>query len=194
MPPRNCTRPRLRLRLHLHLASPRPPRAFSSHRIDLWTTGSQRRLSHCLIFTSRQLSSPFSAASPCTASQACGVYEFARRDQDLGSRTGTSTRQRQHPRVHDPQSSTPGRRDTSLPPPSRRTACSCVRPNSDSMHPFSTVTLGIFVAGYITARWDLVTRLYELAIFAWEYGVVVRVRSRPAELAASLSDQVLPLL
>ncbi|EAQ83230.1 hypothetical protein CHGG_09634 [Chaetomium globosum CBS 148.51] len=27
-------------------------------------------------------------------------------------------------------------------------------------------------AGYITARWDLVTRLYELAIFAWNYGVV----------------------
>ncbi|KAH8880356.1 phosphatidylinositol glycan, class Q [Thozetella sp. PMI_491] len=42
------------------------------------------------------------------------------------------------------------------------------------MHPFSTLTLGIFVAGYITARWDLVTRLYELAIFAWDYGVVLR--------------------
>ncbi len=41
------------------------------------------------------------------------------------------------------------------------------------MHPFSILTLGIFVAGYITARWDLVTRLYELAIFAWEHGVVV---------------------
>jgi phosphatidylinositol glycan class Q protein len=41
------------------------------------------------------------------------------------------------------------------------------------MHPFSILTLGIFVAGYITARWDLVTRLYELAIFAWNYGVVV---------------------
>ncbi|KAI1043405.1 hypothetical protein LB505_002156 [Fusarium chuoi] len=40
------------------------------------------------------------------------------------------------------------------------------------MHPFSILTLGIFVAGYITARWDLVTRLYELAIFAWENGVV----------------------
>ncbi|KAM0337755.1 hypothetical protein ACHAPQ_002804 [Fusarium lateritium] len=44
------------------------------------------------------------------------------------------------------------------------------------MHPFSVLTLGIFVAGYITARWDLVTRLYELAIFAWENGVVVRLR------------------
>ncbi|KAM0525430.1 hypothetical protein ACHAPE_000135 [Trichoderma viride] len=42
------------------------------------------------------------------------------------------------------------------------------------MHPFSTVTLGIFVAGYITARWDLVTRLYELVLFAAEYGVVLR--------------------
>ncbi|KAK4124495.1 Gpi1-domain-containing protein [Parathielavia appendiculata] len=42
------------------------------------------------------------------------------------------------------------------------------------MHPFSILTLGIFVAGYITARWDLVTRLYELAIFAWKYGVVTR--------------------
>lgn len=42
------------------------------------------------------------------------------------------------------------------------------------MHPFSVLTVGIFVAGYITARWDLVTRLYELAIFAWEHGVVVR--------------------
>ena len=40
------------------------------------------------------------------------------------------------------------------------------------MHPFSVLTLGIFVAGYITARWDLVTRLYELAIFAAEHGVV----------------------
>ncbi|KAK4227642.1 hypothetical protein QBC38DRAFT_363778 [Podospora fimiseda] len=42
------------------------------------------------------------------------------------------------------------------------------------MHPFSILTLGIFVAGYITARWDLVTRLHELAIFAWDYGVVSR--------------------
>ena len=41
------------------------------------------------------------------------------------------------------------------------------------MHPFSILTLGIFIAGYITARWDLVTRLYELAIFAADHGVVV---------------------
>lgn len=44
------------------------------------------------------------------------------------------------------------------------------------MHPFSSLTIGIFVAGYITARWDLVTRLYELAIFAWDHGVVVSMR------------------
>lgn len=42
------------------------------------------------------------------------------------------------------------------------------------MHPFSILTLAIFVAGYITARWDLVTRIYELAIFAWVNGVIVR--------------------
>ncbi|KAI1489239.1 N-acetylglucosaminyl transferase component-domain-containing protein [Biscogniauxia mediterranea] len=42
------------------------------------------------------------------------------------------------------------------------------------MHPFSILTLAIFVAGYITARWALVTRLYELAIFAWDKGVIVR--------------------
>jgi len=43
------------------------------------------------------------------------------------------------------------------------------------MHPFS-ITFAIFVAGYITARWDLVTRLYDLAIFAWDHGVVVRIQ------------------
>ena len=42
------------------------------------------------------------------------------------------------------------------------------------MHAFSIVTIGIFVAGYSTARWDLVTRVYELAIFAWDHGVVTR--------------------
>lgn len=41
------------------------------------------------------------------------------------------------------------------------------------MHPFSILTLGIFIAGYTTARWDLVTRLYELAIFAVDHGVLV---------------------
>lgn len=45
------------------------------------------------------------------------------------------------------------------------------------MHPFSVLALSIFVAGYITARWDLVTRLYELAIFAWDHGVVVCIDS-----------------
>jgi phosphatidylinositol glycan class Q protein len=47
------------------------------------------------------------------------------------------------------------------------------------MHPLSVLSLGIFVAGYITARWDLVTRLYELAIFAWDHGVVVSRRATP---------------
>lgn len=42
------------------------------------------------------------------------------------------------------------------------------------MQPLSILTLSIFFAGYTTARWDLVTQLYELALFAWDYGVVTR--------------------
>jgi phosphatidylinositol N-acetylglucosaminyltransferase subunit Q len=57
------------------------------------------------------------------------------------------------------------------------------------MHPFSIVTLAIFVAGYGTARWDLVTRLYELAIFAWDKGVFVSRYS-----AAGLSIRGMPQL
>lgn len=58
------------------------------------------------------------------------------------------------------------------------------------MHPFSVLTLGIFVAGYITARWDLVTRLYELAIFAWDKGVIVR---RPVLYSLPTSAQLIPM-
>jgi len=53
------------------------------------------------------------------------------------------------------------------------------------MHPFSVLTLGIFVAGYITARWDLVTRLHELAIFAWDHGVVVSLSQATSRRAIS---------
>ncbi len=55
------------------------------------------------------------------------------------------------------------------------------------MHPFSILTLGIFVAGYITARWDLVTRLYELAIFAADHGVVESSASSTMFLGRNLS-------
>ena len=48
------------------------------------------------------------------------------------------------------------------------------------MHAFSIFAWAIFVAGYITARWDLVTRLYELAIFAWDHGVVASSSLLPA--------------
>ncbi len=58
------------------------------------------------------------------------------------------------------------------------------------MHPFSILTLGIFVAGYITARWDLVTRLHELAIFAWNYGVVVSCP--PAQSCPTIPPSPLP--
>lgn len=55
------------------------------------------------------------------------------------------------------------------------------------MHPFSSLTIGIFVAGYITARWDLVTRLYELAVFAWDHGVVVSLKLSAKALANILT-------
>ncbi|TWU78271.1 phosphatidylinositol N-acetylglucosaminyltransferase subunit gpi1 [Metarhizium rileyi] len=62
------------------------------------------------------------------------------------------------------------------------------------MHPFSILTLGIFVAGYITARWDLVTRLYELAIFAAEYGVVIRAAKGVVALTALFLTIFVPVV
>lgn len=62
------------------------------------------------------------------------------------------------------------------------------------MHAFSIVTLGIFVAGYSTARWDLTTRLYELAIFAWDHGVVTRAAKGFAVLSLFFFLLVLPFV
>jgi hypothetical protein len=59
------------------------------------------------------------------------------------------------------------------------------------MHPVSILTFGIFFAGYITARWDLVTRLYELAIFAWDHGVIVCRKTAPLE-DTSIAKNCLP--
>lgn len=61
------------------------------------------------------------------------------------------------------------------------------------MHPFSALTIGIFVAGYTTARWDLVTRLYELAVFAWDYGVVSRAAYGFVVLSLSFLVVLLPV-
>ncbi|KAI9685422.1 MAG: phosphatidylinositol N-acetylglucosaminyltransferase subunit gpi1 [Bathelium mastoideum] len=61
------------------------------------------------------------------------------------------------------------------------------------MHPFSILTLGIFLAGYITARWDLVRQLYELAIFAWDHGVVSRALKGFAILSVVFVLIVIPL-
>ncbi|KAF2106416.1 hypothetical protein BDV96DRAFT_654800 [Lophiotrema nucula] len=61
------------------------------------------------------------------------------------------------------------------------------------MHAFSIVTLGIFIAGYSTARWDLVTRLYELAIFAWDHSVVVRAAKGFAILSVFFFLLFLPI-
>ncbi|KAH7378744.1 hypothetical protein BKA66DRAFT_421053 [Pyrenochaeta sp. MPI-SDFR-AT-0127] len=62
------------------------------------------------------------------------------------------------------------------------------------MHAFSIVTIGIFVAGYSTARWDLVTRLYELAIFAWDHGVVTRTAKGFALLSILFLLLILPIV
>jgi hypothetical protein len=62
------------------------------------------------------------------------------------------------------------------------------------MHAFSILTLGIFVAGYSTARWDLTTRVYELAIFAWEHGVVTRAAKGVALLSVFFLLLVLPVV
>jgi hypothetical protein len=61
------------------------------------------------------------------------------------------------------------------------------------MHPFSSLTICIFVAGYITARWDLVTRLYELALFAWDHGVVSRATKAFAVITLIFVGLAVPL-
>jgi hypothetical protein len=62
------------------------------------------------------------------------------------------------------------------------------------MHAFSILTIGIFVAGYSTARWDLVTRVYELAIFAWDHGVVTRTAKGFALLSLLFFLFILPIV
>src|SRR6201996_9600113 len=61
------------------------------------------------------------------------------------------------------------------------------------MHPFSSLTIFIFVAGYITARWDLVTRLYELALFAWDHGVFARAAKAFAVISLIYFALAIPL-
>ena len=70
------------------------------------------------------------------------------------------------------------------------------------MHPFSSLTIFIFVLGYITARWDLLLRLYELSLFAWDHGVVVRMhvkstscsKTHPWQTRAAQAFTVLTLI
>ncbi|KUJ10679.1 uncharacterized protein LY89DRAFT_595994, partial [Mollisia scopiformis] len=47
--------------------------------------------------------------------------------------------------------------------------------------------------GYITARWDLVTRLYDLAIFAWDHGVVARTAKGFAILSLFFFLFIIPI-
>lgn len=60
------------------------------------------------------------------------------------------------------------------------------------MHPLGIFT-AIFVAGYITARWDLITQLIELGIFAYEHGVVTRAAKGFAVLSIFFFVIVMPL-
>ena len=59
------------------------------------------------------------------------------------------------------------------------------------MHAFSSLTIGIFVAGYITARWDLVAKVYDLAVFAWDRGVVV-IAAPSSNWYSWLTDSAVP--
>jgi phosphatidylinositol N-acetylglucosaminyltransferase subunit Q len=61
------------------------------------------------------------------------------------------------------------------------------------MHPISVVTFGIFLAGYITARWDLVSQLIELAVFAWERGVITRAAKGFAVLSIFFLVLLIPI-
>ncbi|TLD19363.1 N-acetylglucosaminyl transferase component Gpi1 [Venturia nashicola] len=61
------------------------------------------------------------------------------------------------------------------------------------MQPLSVLTVGVFFFGYITARWDLVTRLYELAIFAWDHGVFTRAAKAFAVLSLFFFFLVIPV-
>jgi phosphatidylinositol glycan class Q protein len=55
------------------------------------------------------------------------------------------------------------------------------------MHPASILTLLVFGSGYVTARWDLVAQLIELAQFAWDHSVVVRTSDLFQHLYAVLT-------
>ncbi|QDS71429.1 hypothetical protein FKW77_003462 [Venturia effusa] len=61
------------------------------------------------------------------------------------------------------------------------------------MQPLSVLTVGVFFFGYITARWDLVTRLYELAIFAWDHGVFTRAAKGFAILSVFFFLLIIPV-
>ncbi|PMD37600.1 hypothetical protein L207DRAFT_514822 [Hyaloscypha variabilis F] len=61
------------------------------------------------------------------------------------------------------------------------------------MDPFSILTLAIFVAGYLTARCDLATQIYKLAVWAWEHGVVTRTAKGFAILSILFFLFVIPV-
>lgn len=56
------------------------------------------------------------------------------------------------------------------------------------MHAFSIVTLGIFIAGYTTARFDLLNQLHRLAKFAYETEVLVHAQPEVSQVPATLTS------
>ncbi|KAK6345125.1 phosphatidylinositol N-acetylglucosaminyltransferase subunit gpi1 [Orbilia javanica] len=61
------------------------------------------------------------------------------------------------------------------------------------MHPSLTLTFIVFVAGYITARFSLVSRAFEFLVFAWESGVFGRVVKGVALLTLLFIILLIPL-
>ncbi|KAK6359615.1 phosphatidylinositol N-acetylglucosaminyltransferase subunit gpi1 [Orbilia brochopaga] len=61
------------------------------------------------------------------------------------------------------------------------------------MHPSLTLTFIVFVAGYITAQFSLISRSFELLVFAWENGVFGRALKGLALLTFLFSLILVPL-
>ncbi|KAK6543162.1 phosphatidylinositol N-acetylglucosaminyltransferase subunit gpi1 [Orbilia ellipsospora] len=61
------------------------------------------------------------------------------------------------------------------------------------MHPSLTLTFIVFVAGYITAQFSLISRAFELLVFAWENGAFGRALKAAAILTFIYFIILIPL-
>lgn len=53
------------------------------------------------------------------------------------------------------------------------------------------LTIVVFIAGYITARFSLITQAIDLSYFAWDHGVLVRLFHESLGLKSLISPPVL---